>query len=217
MGNRIELKSDGASRFWLLKHAVTGRGRWFTALVLVAVAVTTFAIYFHKILLPNFKVVQSDVLYRSGQPRELGLRVMDWLGIRTCLNLRSRKSKIVRDEIAFCSEHGIRYVVLPVTPQSSMQEVVDRFLELMDDPSNYPVLVHCARGRDRTGVLAAVYRMEFNAWTNERALSEMYALGFERGAMSGPAGEKFVKSYVPRATGNTPPPLPEIGTISSQK
>ncbi len=186
-------------------------------LMVLAVAVTTFAIYFHKILLPNFKVVQSDVLYRSGQPRELGLRVMDWLGIRTCLNLRSRKSKIVRDEIAFCREHGIRYVVVPITPRSNLQEVVDRFLELMDDPSNYPVLLHCARGRDRTGALAAVYRMEFNAWTNERALSEMYALGFERGAMQGPAAEDFVKSYVPRATRNTPPPLPEIDTISSQK
>ncbi len=192
------------------------RARWFAALVLVALAVGTFAFYFDQKLLPNFHVVHSDVLYRSGQPRGLGLRVVDWLNVRTYLNLRVTESNTVFDEIAFCREHGVRSVVAPFTHRAiSLQHAVDRFLELMDDPSNYPVLVHCSRGKERSGVLAAVYRMEFNAWTNERALAEMYALGYERGAM--PAGEEFVKSYVPRATGNSPPSLPKTGVNSSQK
>ena len=57
---------------------------------------------FYQKVLPNFHVVHSDVLYRSGQPRGLGLRVMNWLNVRTFFNLRKRESDSINDEIAFC-------------------------------------------------------------------------------------------------------------------
>jgi hypothetical protein len=61
------------------------------------------------------------------------------------------------------------------------------------------VLVHCSRGKERSGVCGAVFRIEFDGWTNEQALAEMYGLGFKRGTL--PALERFVASYQPQWRG----------------
>ena len=52
------------------------------------------------------------------------------------------------------------------------------FLRVMSDPRNYPVLVHCFGGVHRAGAYTALYRMEFERWTNEQALAEMKAMGY---------------------------------------
>lgn len=59
------------------------------------------------------------------------------------------------------------------TSNRPSQEVVDRFLVLVDDPANQPVYVHCIGGRHRTGVMTAVYRMTHEGWNADRAFSEM--------------------------------------------
>ncbi|MCI0337917.1 MAG: hypothetical protein L0226_10090, partial [Acidobacteria bacterium] len=38
---------------------------------------------------------------------------------------------------------------------------------------NWPVFVHCAGGRHRTGVLIAIYRMEVYGWDARKAYDEM--------------------------------------------
>ena len=48
----------------------------------------------------------------------------------------------------------------------------------MSDPANYPVLVHCFAGIHRTGAYCAIYRMEFDHWTNDRAIDELKAHGY---------------------------------------
>jgi protein tyrosine/serine phosphatase len=48
----------------------------------------------------------------------------------------------------------------------------------MSDPANHPVLVHCFAGIHRTGAFCALYRMEFDGWSNEQAVQEMKELGY---------------------------------------
>jgi hypothetical protein len=55
---------------------------------------------------------------------------------------------------------------------------IDRFLALMDDRDNYPVLIHCRAGLHRTGVMTAVYRMEYDGWSPQQAIRELKANGF---------------------------------------
>jgi len=55
---------------------------------------------------------------------------------------------------------------------------VRKFLEIMDDPNNYPVLIHCFAGSHRTGAYCAIYRMEYEHWSNEDAMDEMRAAGY---------------------------------------
>jgi protein-tyrosine phosphatase len=55
---------------------------------------------------------------------------------------------------------------------------IDQMLALLDDEATYPVLIHCHAGLHRTGVLTAVYRMEYQGWSTNEAYREMKAEGF---------------------------------------
>jgi hypothetical protein len=74
-------------------------------------------------------------------------------------------------ESALCRQLGVRYVhvapdLLPrrVVPDSRPR-AIDRLLAVLDDPTVYPVLIHCRAGLHRTGVMTAVYRMEYEGWS----------------------------------------------------
>ena len=47
------------------------------------------------------------------------------------------------------------------------------FFDIVNDPANQPVYVHCVGGRHRTGVMTAAYRITRDAWTSEQAFKEM--------------------------------------------
>jgi tyrosine-protein phosphatase SIW14 len=139
----------------------------------------------------NFRVVDSGRLYRSGQMSLSALqRTVDEYGIRTVISLRfaARDGDRPPDwqEEEFCKKIGIRYV--RIRPREwwtdedgrvPAQEPVDQFLKVMDDPSVYPVLIHCFAGMHRTGSYCALYRMEYQCWTNEEAMQELKSLGYK--------------------------------------
>ncbi|HYV39841.1 MAG TPA: tyrosine-protein phosphatase, partial [Gemmataceae bacterium] len=56
---------------------------------------------------------------------------------------------------------------------------VIKFREIMSNPANYPVLVHCLAGKHRTGAMCAVFRMEFDHWSNEQAIDELKLYGYD--------------------------------------
>jgi protein tyrosine/serine phosphatase len=130
-------------------------------------------------------------------------------GIRTVVTLRPDRgaapnSDAHEDEI--CRARGVKFVRIPPrvageeeAGDAALDQVARAFLGVMDDPGNYPVLVHCTAGRDRTGTMCAVYRMEYDRWSPGDALSEMGHFGFdpERDAAAR-AYAHYVRSYRPR-------------------
>jgi hypothetical protein len=56
--------------------------------------------------------------------------------------------------------------------------VIDEFLRVCDDPASYPILLHCKAGLHRTGLLTAIYRIEYELWNTADALRELRANGF---------------------------------------
>jgi protein tyrosine/serine phosphatase len=137
----------------------------------------------------HFRVVRDGVLYRSGQTTLAGLRrLVDDFGIRTVVSLRD--SYVLGGtppdaaEEEFCQGMDILYV--RISPRAweapdgppPVEEGVKRFLEVMADRRNYPVLVHCCAGTHRTGAYCAIYRMEFEGWSNARAIAEVKAEGY---------------------------------------
>jgi protein tyrosine/serine phosphatase len=57
-------------------------------------------------------------------------------------------------------------------------DAAQRFLEIVNDQSIWPVYVHCAGGRHRTGAMIAVYRITIDGWDMDRAYQEMKDYGF---------------------------------------
>jgi tyrosine-protein phosphatase SIW14 len=145
----------------------------------------------------NLHTVRPGVLYRSGQLTREGLeRVLHELNIRTLVNLRARDAKRENDttgwEADVCEKNFLHFVAIPLgSPEQpekitraqaerTIDNAVRLFLAVMDSPERYPrpVLVHCLGGVHRTGVMAAIYRMEYEGWSKEQALKEMQDLGY---------------------------------------
>jgi protein tyrosine/serine phosphatase len=139
----------------------------------------------------NLRVVKPGLLYRSGQLSPVGLgRVVNDYGIKTVVTLRDAKAEGEPPpdaaEEAQCRKLDINHLRLtprrwwstPNTPVPADANVA-RFLATMDDPANYPVLVHCFAGIHRTGSYLAIYRMEYDRWDNAAALEELRANGYE--------------------------------------
>jgi protein tyrosine/serine phosphatase len=133
----------------------------------------------------NFRVVREGVLYRSGQMSRDGLkRIFFDYGIRTVICLRDGTTAVDQAEEAFINSEELNYVRIPPTAWGDLagappaEEGVRKFREVMSDPHNYPVLVHCLAGIHRTGIFTAIYRMEFERWTNAEAMEEMRTCGY---------------------------------------
>ena len=41
-----------------------------------------------------------------------------------------------------------------------------------------PVLIHCKHGQNRTGLIAAMYRIVYQGWSKQQAIAEMRGAGF---------------------------------------
>jgi tyrosine-protein phosphatase SIW14 len=139
--------------------------------------------------LRHFHVVEPGILYRSGQLTLDGLkRVLHDYGIKTVITLRDApypdQPPPDLEEEKYCREQELNYHRISPRPWWASDgsvpaaKGVEHFLEVMRDPANYPVLIHCFAGIHRTGAFCAVYRMEFHHWDNARAIAEVVSLGY---------------------------------------
>lgn len=67
-------------------------------------------------------------------------------------------------------------------------------MNIVNDPANQPVYVHCVGGRHRTGVMTAVYRMIQDSWSPDQAFEEMKQYKYEADFLH-PEFKKFVYAY----------------------
>ena len=145
--------------------------------------------YYRQLHIRNFHAVRAGVLYRSGQMSLAGLKsVVHDYGIKTVVTLRDsiyvNEPPPDLDEQLYCEAACMNYCrISPRTwwaPDGSVpaEEGVRRFREIMDNPDNYPVLIHCFGGIHRTGAFCAVYRMEYEHWSNAQAIAEMRTCGY---------------------------------------
>lgn len=134
-------------------------------------------------------------LYRGAQPEADGYRSLAEMGIRTVVNLREFTCK--REEV---ESAGMNYVRIPLRAgvfgsEPPDEEQLKLFFDTVLDPRNQPVFFHCLHGKDRTGTMAALYRIEIDGWTAEEAIEEMRHFGYHeiyRDLIG------FVRSYTPR-------------------
>jgi protein tyrosine phosphatase (PTP) superfamily phosphohydrolase (DUF442 family) len=142
----------------------------------------------------NFAWLATGVA-RGEQPEAESLTWLKARDFRTVIDLRKG-----HDERAAVEAHGMTSVAIPVRADllgstAPTDAQVRMFFETVLDSARRPVFFHCRRGADRTGVFAALYRIEVDGWTNEQAIEEMQAFGFSDryGTLM-----RFVRAYRPR-------------------
>jgi tyrosine-protein phosphatase SIW14 len=125
--------------------------------------------------IPRFLMV-ADGLYRGGQPTEQGFQLLKAKGIKTVINLRMEN-----DESELVQRLGMNYVHIPVEDVRPWSEIpaaaIAKYFELVNNRANYPIFFHCYRGADRTGAMAALYRIALQGWAAREAYREARYIG----------------------------------------
>ena len=121
--------------------------------------------------LPRFHRI-NEKLYRGAQPRRGGLMRLRQLGVKTVINLRG-SNEDMRSEEQQARTLGLNYFNVPLGRIGRpSDEKVQRVIAILNAPENQPVFVHCNYGRDRTGLIIAIYRLANEGWTAKEAQRE---------------------------------------------
>jgi len=138
--------------------------------------------------LRNFHEVNEHV-YRGAQPAVWGYKTLKSLGIKTVIDLRGEgiaeavEQKLVRN-------NGMNFLSVPLDGHKApTPDQITKLISILNDPSKWPVFVHCRRGADRTGTVMACYRITHDHWDNRKALEEAKSFDMD-------PGQKLMQKFI---------------------
>ena len=116
----------------------------------------------------------SPGIYRSAAPDVNQLQRLKDAGFVSVIDFRTDPAEVAAEAEA-SEQAGLKHFNLPWRGQDKElpREHIASFFGILSNAENLPVLVHCKRGAERTGLMIALYRIEFDGWTPERAYREM--------------------------------------------
>ncbi len=142
--------------------------------VIVALVGLGFKLYVEE--QGNFHVVTPGELYRSGQlDRDELNHYIRRYHIRTIINLRGKSPGAgwYRTEIEVARKAGLTHLDYNLSATSEVPpSMLDRIIEAMQRASK-PILIHCQAGADRSGLIAAVWRLAVKRDSPARAFGEL--------------------------------------------
>ncbi len=135
--------------------------------------------------LENFYRLDDEV-YRSKQPDDEDMAALEEMGVRSILNLREYHSD--EDD---AKGTGLVLYRVPINAGDIDDRFVVSALRAIAEAEK-PILIHCWHGSDRTGVVAAMYRIVFQGWSRERAIDEFMHGGYGYHASFYPNIERYL-------------------------
>jgi protein tyrosine/serine phosphatase len=158
---------------------------WFWLAVIIIAAVCLVR-HFH---IKNFQTIKQDILYTSGQPRGMDYtRLLYKYHIATIVNVRGanehREQNWYNEEITWIKSNGVKYVELPIEKHGQTQGIPDaetlaKFLAIMSESGNLPVLVHGSSGTKREIYLAAAWMLKAGGLTLEQTIERVKQINNE--------------------------------------
>jgi protein tyrosine/serine phosphatase len=179
-------------------------------LLLLAVVLVLVGKYIYDININhNFETITEGKVYKSGviPPNQLPDYIKKY-HIKSVVDLRfpgtadlennpEIPAELTAEKEAIAKLNGVNYFNNG-SDQVPKQENLDSFFKIMDNPANYPVLIHCYHGVGRAEMYSAIYRIEYEGWDNEAARNAVRTLikfsSFDDGK---PKGE-YLKAYESR-------------------
>ena len=127
----------------------------------------------------NFHQVDPG-LYRSGELTPASVKVLaEKYGIKTIVSLDAYtfNSEGKQKEISAAMQYGLSFIWAPLNPVGELdtKKVLNITTRLETLPR--PLIFHCYRGSERTGIVAATYRIK-HGWSFKDAFSEADLYGF---------------------------------------
>lgn len=130
-------------------------------------------------LIPNQQTISPDII-RGGRPSKSDLDQLRSSGYKTIINFENI-AQVVSVEKAYAEKLGFKFISQSMDPWAMPTDAqINEILNVMSDPKNFPIFIHCQHGRDRTGLVSAIYRVLNQKWTPQAAHDEMLVLGFRK-------------------------------------
>jgi protein tyrosine phosphatase (PTP) superfamily phosphohydrolase (DUF442 family) len=151
----------------------------------------------------HLAIVQEGVLYRDGNR---GLRefahAVDRVKAKSvvCLvddaEISDAAKPMFNEEFTYLQQQGIKLerITVPLGGWPSAEQV-KRFLNFVQDPANQPVLVHCAQGVRRTGMMAAAYQQSVLKMDDQKARDAVLKFGRKDTSRSVVDIRNFIDAY----------------------
>lgn len=132
-----------------------------------------------QVPISNFHEIKPGV-YRGARPEAVGLNAIAKLGVKTIINI-DNDEQAIEIENNISNNLGMNMILIPLSGfWAPSDEDIDQILALLNDSSLYPIFLHCKHGRDRTGLVSALYRVIYQNWNPAKAYKEMLDLGFRK-------------------------------------
>jgi protein tyrosine/serine phosphatase len=177
--------------------------------ILAIVLIFAGKYYYDMNINHNFEIITQGKVYKSGviPPSEIESYVKKY-HIKSIVDLRmpgtndlvlnpEKPGELQAEREAVAKINGVNYFSNP-SEQVPNQKNIDVFTKIMDNKANYPVLIHCYHGTGRAEMYSAIYRIEYENFTNEEARNGVRTLikwsSFDDGK---PKGE-YLKAYKTR-------------------
>lgn len=158
----------------------------------------------------NFEPVVEGKVYKSGTiPTDELESYIKKYKIKSVVDLRRPGTKdlvnnpeeypeLVAEKNAVEKIGGVNYFDVG-TDQIPDEAVLEKYYAVMDNPENYPVLVHCYHGEGRAPLFGAIYKIEYEGIPNDQARQEArWFVGLSPFAESKPKGQ-YLLNYKTRA------------------
>jgi protein tyrosine phosphatase (PTP) superfamily phosphohydrolase (DUF442 family) len=145
----------------------------------------------------NFQIVSlggsngEDAVYRSGQPKKEDWDYLEKIGVKTVVKLNIFSSDADEsEELSLAKKHNIKVIPIYMPPEDFPhnfnlwagpdEKVLMQAVEALENKNNWPVLVHCSHGKDRTGLVVAVYSVRNKNFCKDAAYEQMKYYGTSR-------------------------------------
>ncbi len=149
-----------------------------SAAILASALVVWSVVREHREKEQAFLAVKEGVLYRSCQPDPVDAGKLSRFGITQVINLRERYEDpgMFDEEMAACARASVKCVNIPIGTLLPTDQKVESFLRLVT-ANQGATLVHCEKGKSRTGVMVACYRIVVEGWQPDRAMDDLLQHG----------------------------------------
>lgn len=148
----------------------------------------------------HLATVKEGALYRDGvrtlHQFDLAAKRTHVKTIVSLVDDREINQSPFTDEMAYCKAHDIEVVRLPVPLGGwPKPEQISQFLAIATDPGRQPVLVHCAQGVRRTGMMVAAYEMSVLKLSKDQTTAAMMTFGHSQRTIGDV--KRFIDTYDP--------------------
>jgi protein tyrosine/serine phosphatase len=152
-------------------------------------------------MLFNFHAIEDGRAYRSSQLSGEALAwVIDRYGIQTVINLRGHNpgKEWYEQEVQVSNAKNIALVNISMSSQSLPHpDLLESIVQALRT-SQYPIMIHCESGSDRSGAVAGLYRLIMLEQDRPEALSELSSK-YWHFQNKKPCMSKLVEIYEPTA------------------